>query len=168
MDEIIAPQRKTIRPTDFTHLIQEQSNKAVFWKSCHFDTSRYFRKIDNLIGLPSVILATAILGFAFYSVGRENTPLWAQLLLATFSVLQGILVSIQLYLKPAFLAENHKNTANELGKLQRKWELLQVRAVSGDNISLGEIEELMRIQDDIGEAAEPFPQSIIKQNKAKK
>lgn len=154
--------KTTTNATDFSNIIVEQMRKTLFWKSRHFDTARYFRRIDNCIGLPSIILATTILGFAFYAVGRNDTPMWAQIALASLSVGQGILVSIQLYLKPAYLCENHKNTAHELGKLQRKWELLNLRVQSGDDVSVNEIEALMAIQDDIGKFAEPFPASIIR------
>lgn len=152
----------TIKTTDFSNIIVEQMRKTLFWKSRHFDTARYFRRLDNCIGLPSIILATTILGFAFYAVGRNDTPMWAQIALASLSVAQGILVSIQLCLKPAYLCENHKNTAHELGKLQRKWALLNLRVQSGDEVSVNEIEALMALQDDIGKFAEPFPARIIR------
>lgn len=151
-----------IKKIELLKIILDQREKARHWRFCHYDSARYYKKIDSLLGLPSVILSTIILGFAFFSVGR-NVSLCSQILLASLTVIQGILLTVQLYLKPSFLSESHRNSAEKLGTLGRKWASAETKLkIDEKAISIEIIDELMQSQDAITRESEPIPKWIIK------
>lgn len=145
----------------FRATVVDQRNKARHWKFCHYDASRYYRKLDSILGLSSVILSTIILGSAFYSI-NDNIPMWIRIMLASMTVTQGILLIIQLYMKPAFLAERHKASGAKLGALGRGWVILQTKIDAGIEVQFEDIENLMKTQDGITNESDPIPNFIMK------
>lgn len=148
----------------YLELIVDQRNKARHWRFCHYEAATYYQKFDTWLGLPTVILATIILGFAFYAVDRSDTALWTQITLASLTVIQGVFLVVQLYLKPNTKAESHRHSAVNLGILGRKWAALQARVENGDDFNPALIEETMSVQDNISRESHPVPSAIIKKN----
>ena len=67
--------------------LEKFRNRALHWRDAHFDCARLYQRLDNLLGIPAVVLATTILGFAFYAVDRPSAPVWAQYALAGWGLL---------------------------------------------------------------------------------
>ena len=102
-------------------LVSENKARAAHWRSAHYDCARWYQVLEYSLGIPSVVLATVILGFAFYAVDRPSAPLWTQYTLAGLAVLQGIVAAVQSYVRPGALAERYRISATNFGSMQRKW-----------------------------------------------
>ena len=143
-------------------IIREHRGLAAHWRSAHYASSRWYQFLDYSLGIPSTVLATSILGFAFYAVDRPNTPLWTQYLLAALTVLQGILSAVQMYVRPGPLAESYKNSATNFGSTQRMWLALEEKCLLGKIPTLDELDGVLVASNQATREARPVPTRILK------
>jgi hypothetical protein len=145
--------------------IQDFIYRAKSWQSGHSNASVLFQRIEWLLGIPSVFLGAIILGFAFYAVERTNTPLWTQYSLAGLSVVQGILISVQAYLRPAAMAEQHRATAARYAGIAHAYEKLSLELASGRDIPIEQFEKVMSEANDAAKEARLLPRYIVREIK---
>lgn len=145
-------------------LVREHKERAAHWRTAHYASCRFYQCIDNWLGIPSVILATVILGFAFYAVDRPNAPLWTQFTLASLTVVHGILTALQMYIRPGALYELYRNSAINFGSTQRKWMALEKRILQDSELSGSEFDsefnEVLLASDRATREARPVPKRI--------
>jgi hypothetical protein len=134
--------------------------KARHWRFSHYDASRWYTLIDSLLGVPSVALATVILGFAFYAVDRPNAPLWAQYALALLAVLQAVMATLQLYVRPGALAESHRVSAIGFGTVGRRWASVENRLRNGQAVPQEELDDIFTLSDRVARESRPIPRHI--------
>jgi hypothetical protein len=143
--------------------IEDWINRAKHWRSGHYRASALFQIIEWGLGIPSVFIGTIILGFAFYSVERLTTPLWTQYTLAGLSVVQGILISVQAYLRPAALSEQHRTSAARYAAIIHAYEKIALEISVGRDFSLEEIERIIEESNNIAKESRPLPGYIMRE-----
>ena len=146
-------------------LLSDYINRAKHWRSAHYEASMIYQRIEWVLGIPSVFLGAVILGFAFYSVERQDIPIWTQYTLAGLSILQGIIISIQAYLRPAALSEQHRATATRYSSIVHAYEKLCLELSCTKDVSIEQIEKIMSHSNDVAREAHPLPWGIAKRAK---
>lgn len=142
--------------------LRQYSELALHWRNAHYDSFRQYQCLDLWLGLPSTILATVVLGFAFYAVDRPNAPIWTQYTLAILAVAQGVLNAVQMYIRPNTLAEGFRKSAADFGTIYRRWSALEQKALIGKTVSHREIEDIYALSNQVAREARPVPGRIIR------
>jgi hypothetical protein len=144
--------------------LEKFRNRALHWRDAHFDCARLYQRLDNLLGIPAVVLATTILGFAFYAVDRPSAPVWAQYALAGLAIAQAIIAAIQAYVRPGAKAEAYRTSAANFASVYRRWESLMVAAKSDVAVSIEQVRDIQDLADRVARDAPEVPQRIFIQH----
>lgn len=143
-------------------MVRGNSAWAAHWRSAHFDCSRDYLRLERLLAIPSIVLATCILGFAFYAVDRPGAPLWTQYALAGLTVIQGVLAAVLAYLRPSAMAEHYRSAAVNFASVSRRWGEIELRLMLQERPSSDELADILRSSDQAAREALPVTRRVLK------
>jgi len=99
---------------------KERLNEA---QTGHYAASEKFSRINNLLGLPLVILSSFVSAFLFFD---QNTY-YLSVFLKVAGLLVAVLASIQTFIRPSEKSEQHRFKATKYGGLKRKVEIFLIK-----------------------------------------
>ncbi|WP_367025486.1 DUF4231 domain-containing protein [Methylococcus sp. ANG] len=76
----------------------------------HHQLSTKIRRLNYLLGIPTIVMAMLIAIYVFITVNRDP-DLWIRMLVGLIALLVAILSSLQTFLKYSEQAENHRNAS---------------------------------------------------------
>jgi len=85
----------------------------------HYMSCEKYQRLNNLLGIPLVILSSFVSAFLFF----ENVNWYISLFLKISGVIVVILASLQTFIRPSEKAEMHRVKASKYGSLKRKVEV---------------------------------------------
>ena len=143
--------------------ISQFKERAAHWRKAHFHCARHYQRCDVALGLLSVVCSTIVLAFAFYSINRADSSLWAQIALAGTAVLLGIISATQLYYRPATLSDSHRDSAVGFGEMHRKWELLETMCIKNPNLVTEQhIQQALDMDNILAGKSRPVPGHVLR------
>jgi hypothetical protein len=171
-------------PNDFSKISKAKKALLEEWllhvktaRAAHYETARYYRRWNYILGLPtialSVVVSSAILSrLASLSIVSET---WAILLAGFLSVLVTIATALQTFFGFSGNAERHRGAGAEYGAIMRRIEAAKERLDEDKDLvdiefritlvdMIKDIEERM---DRLGERAPTVPPSIFNKYLAK-
>lgn len=102
----------------------------------HFILSSRIRIWNYILGVPTIIIATLLASYIFFTINQE-VAFWTKMLLGLLSLMMAILASLQTFLKYSEQAENHRNASARYQALFNGIDQLLVIPPK-DDVALGE------------------------------
>lgn len=102
-------------------VLKAWDRRALKGVDAHYESSRLFVKVNTLIGVPTIILAAAVSALAFATVGKAS-PLWIQMTIGFFGLLQAILAALHTWLRHTEVAEKHRQAGARYAAIRRRIE----------------------------------------------
>jgi len=141
-------------------LLQNWDHRALKALDAHYESARRYWRINKRIGIPTVVLATIIIGLAFSTVGRVM-PLWVQMSIGFLSVAQAVLAALHTWLRYSEIADKHRLAGARYAAVRRKIE--QVRVIDSEAMDQATaITEIRNELDALGREAPSIPPKIWK------
>ncbi|MEI9897579.1 MAG: SLATT domain-containing protein [Chthoniobacter sp.] len=117
---------KSTLSSDIDILLTDWFRRVRMSQRAHYECATRCRRINYLLGIPSIILST-IAGTAVFSSLSQNSPAtWTRILVGLISVLAAVLASLQTFLGYSQIAEAHSIAGAEYGAARRDLELLKI------------------------------------------
>jgi hypothetical protein len=104
-------------------IMKSWDRRALKALDAHYESGRYYARMNSLIGIPTVVLAAAISALAFATVAN-GAPLWVQLLIGFLGLIQTVLASLHTWLRHSELAEKHRQAGARYAAIRRHIEQL--------------------------------------------
>lgn len=124
----------------------------------HYASERYYKKINKMFGIPTIILAVIITSVSFVFIGKE-IPLWGQLVVGFASLFQVVLASLHTWLKYSETAQNHHEAGSDYASARRQIELLETDL---DNVTREQLNDIAKQLADISKRSPVAPGRIWK------
>ena len=131
-------------------LLSSWKRRALKGIDSHYASERYYKKLNKMFGIPTIILATIITSISFVFIGKE-VPLWGQLVVGIGSIFQVVLTSLHTWLKYSETAQIHHDAGSDYASVRRKIELLEADL---DNVTK---EQLDNIANQLSEISKKSP-----------
>ena len=96
----------------------------------HYVSSERYHRVNNLLGLPLVIISSFVSAFLFFD--QSGLHYDVEVFLKAGGVAVAILASLQTFLRPSEKSEMHRIKAAKYGSLKRKVELFVSQEHSSD------------------------------------
>ena len=138
-----------------TQLLVSWDRRALKALDAHYETARLYARMNSTIGIPTVILAAAISGLAFATVGSA-VPLWVQLCIGFLALIQTVLASLHTWLRHSEVAEKHRQAGSRYAAIRRHIEEL----LSYDNINQNQAAGIRQSLDTVSREAPSLPARI--------
>lgn len=127
-------------------------------QSVHYTCMRRFSRLHYLLGIPALVLSTAVGTAVIASLENEPTGR-AKIIWGLLSVLSAVLGALQTFLGFSQRAEKHRQTGAGYGAVIRRIELLDALSHSEKEIE-SELQTLKDEMDNLAEHAPGVPFSI--------
>lgn len=118
----------------------------------HYEMADRLRRRHLWIGVPIIVLTTAVGTSAFASVVSELIPIWSKVAVGSASVLAAVFAALQTFFKFSERAERHKTFAAKYGALRRELETLHASGRAND-----EADAVKLLQEKLDRLAEEAP-----------
>lgn len=124
----------------------------------HYIACEKYQKINNLLGIPLVILSSFVSAFLFFDQPSSHISLFLKIA----GVVVVILASVQTFIRPSEKSEMHRVKATKYGSLKRKIELINSQpSLPGESPFIAK--ELITEWNSIAEDSPVTPRRIRKQ-----
>ncbi len=137
-------------------IMKSWDRRALKALDAHYESGRYYARMNSLIGIPTVALAAAISALAFATVAN-GAPLWVQLLIGFLGLIQTVLAALHTWLRHSELAEKHRQAGARYAAIRR-----HIEQISASTETPGEpaVSELRESLDAISREAPSIPAKI--------
>jgi hypothetical protein len=104
-------------------VLESWDRRALKSIDAHYESGRYYARMNRVIGTPTVALAAAISALAF-ATAANGSPKWVQLLIGFLGLIQAVLASLHMWLRHAEVAESHRQAGARYAAIRRHIEQL--------------------------------------------
>ncbi len=121
MNKEDSPENATLWTREQEELLKDWCDIANCFRWMHEESSFKYRKINNKIALPVIVLSTltGTANFAMKSFVPDNYQQFALAVVGAINIFCGVLTTVQTYFKYAELTEGHNTAAKMWSKFQR-------------------------------------------------
>ena len=130
-------------------------------KDAHYDASVYFERLNLLLGIPAVVLATLV-GTTIFATIQQTTSLSLKIATGLLSVASAIFTGLQTFLRYGERAEKHRIAKAQYGVLKADLERLAVFPLEDSGKLEGELKSFSSRWADIRQASPTIPIGLIK------
>src|SRR2546421_2594241 len=74
----------------------------------HYECGTRFSRFNYWLGIPTIILSTAVGTAVFASLEQQSVPAWIKIVIGLVSILAAVLASLQTFLGFAQRADKHR------------------------------------------------------------
>lgn len=125
----------------------------------HYEMADRLGRRNLWIGIPVMVITTAVGTSAFASVLSELVPLWAKVVVGAASVLAAVLAALQTFFKFTERAERHKTFGAKFGAVRRELEALHASGRAAQEQSF--VNVLREKLDRLAEEAPSVPAEVF-------
>lgn len=142
---------------DIIRLLETYSKNAVLNRAGHYRAANDARIKHYWLGIPSIIISTAI-GTSIFASLNSNPQNGLKIIVGLVSFLSAVLSSLQTFFKFSELAERHRVAGAAYGDIKRKLDILKLQYSTKDQTFRDEaLNEMKLISESLGELAKESP-----------
>jgi hypothetical protein len=121
MNKEDTPENATLWTREQEELLKDWCDIANCFRWMHEESSLKYRKLNNKIALPVIVLSTltGTANFAMKSFVPESSQQYALAVVGAINIFCGVLTTVQTYFKYAELTEGHMSASKMWSKFQR-------------------------------------------------
>ena len=144
---------------DITKLLLVWMDNSKRAQIAHYESANNFSRLHYWLGVPAVILSTAV-GTSVFATLQKTVRPSIQIFIGMISVLAGILTGLQTFLNFSERASKHHSAASEYEAVKRQIaEILAIQSVHSEDI-LQQISQIRERMDGAGKNAPSIPSKI--------
>jgi hypothetical protein len=142
---------------DILKLVDDYSQTSVLNRASHYRAANHALKKHYWIGIPAIVIGTAI-GTSIFASLNDNPSNLVKVIIGLVSFLGAALTSLQTFFKFSELAEKHRIAGAAYGDIKRKLDILKLEYSMKEQASREDaIKELKVIFETLGKLAKESP-----------
>jgi hypothetical protein len=143
---------------DLFKLVDTYLQTSIINRASHYRASKLALKKHYWIGIPSIVISTAI-GTSIFASMNDNPSDLAKVVVGLVSFLGAALTSLQTFFKFSELAEKHRVAGAAYGDIKRKLDILKLEYAMKEPASREDaLKQLKIISEILGELAKESPE----------
>jgi len=127
----------------------------------HYECGIWFSRLNYFLGIPTIILTTAV-GTAVFASLETSATGTQRIIVGLVSIIAAVLASLQTFLRFSERAENHRATGSGYGAVRRSLEFLKTFPPSNEETLKKAFEEIKIQMDELAREAPEVPSRIKK------
>jgi hypothetical protein len=131
-------------PKDIDERADYYRIRAVRQGRSHYLAARRSQRINNLFGVPVVII-TSIVGTAIFSTISSTPKVWLQTTTGLLSLIAAVFASLQTFFKFSELSEKHKGAAANYYSVKRRLDLFLLSYAENPENKTALVEDFQKI-----------------------
>jgi len=147
----------TVNTTEI--LIQEWFRRARKNQRIHYQCADHFSRKTKLLGVPTIVISTAVGSAVFASIEHESSGA-VKVALGLLSILAAVLASLQTFLSYPERAEKHRITSAKYASVRRQLELMAADVNRSQEETITQLAGIQKELDACAASAPHVPQHI--------
>lgn len=125
-------------------------------QSIHYDCAGYYSRLNYWLGIPTIVLSTAVGTTVFASLDASDSHT-IRIVVGLISILAAVLASLQTFLRLSERAEHHRTIAASYAAIRRSLEYLKTFPSDDVEEVKRAFEEIKKQMDKLAEDAPSIP-----------
>jgi hypothetical protein len=146
-------------PVNMDVLIEEWFRRVRVNQHIHYMCANLFSRLHLMLGIPTMVFATAVGTALFVSIEKEATGR-IKIIVGLVSLLAAVLSSLQTFLGLSERAEKHRATSARYGAVRRRLELLKTLPRTDQRETSIALAEIKTEIDHIADASPEVPKHV--------
>lgn len=127
----------------------------------HYECGVWFSRLNYLLGIPAIVLSTAV-GTAVFASLETSATGTQKIIVGLISIVAAVLASLQTFLRFSERAEAHRSTGSGYGAIRRSLEYLKTFPPGDEDGLMGAFEEVKEQMDALAKEAPEVPSRMKK------
>lgn len=142
---------------DIIKVLESYSNNCILNRAAHYRAANDARNKHYWLGIPSIIIGTAI-GTSIFASVNSNPNNELKIIVGLISFISAVLSSLQTFFQFAEIAEKHRAAGAAYGDIKRKLDILRLEySIKEPTSREAALRELKLISQGLGELAKESP-----------
>lgn len=148
-------------PAEAEILVTDWFRRARESQFIHYECGVFFSRLNYLLGIPAMILSTAV-GTAVFASLEKDVSGNMRIVVGLVSITAAVLASLQTFLKFSERADRHRSTGSGYGAIRRSLEYLKTFPPAEEEALKRAVEDIKKQMDALAKEAPEVPSRMKK------